>query len=161
MQRRFILLSTESARWVRYKSHRVFMFSQSTMPGNNPTAVFALFLLNSSICSAHPSISESSMTVLAVRHPWAFFHASKFFLAIHLSISALITVSLIPVVGSGPVKTSFLACLASRSDISFPFIPVWPGSQKMVSGRLSPSRFILDHSTCATCSILEPSNNIV
>ena len=106
-----------------------------------PTTVFALFLLNSCICSAHPSISESFMKVLAVRHPWAFFHASECFLEIHLSISALITVSHIPVAGSDPIKISFLACLASLSAISFPFIQVWPGSQKMVSGRLSASRF--------------------
>ena len=102
-----------------------------------PTTVFALFLLSSSICSAHPSISMSLMKVLAVRHLWAFFHASECFLAIHLSISAFITVSHIPVAGSGSVKTSSLACLASLSAISFPFIQVWPGSQKMFSGRLS------------------------
>ena len=106
-----------------------------------PTTVFAFLLLIASICSAQPSISEFLMKILAVRHSCAFSHSSEYFLATQLSICVFITVLHIPVASSGPVKTSFLACLASLSAISFLFIPVWPDSEKMVSGRLSASRF--------------------
>ena len=114
-------------------------FRKVPCPVMIPTTVFATFLLNASICSAHSSISESLMKVLAVLHLGALFHASACFLVTHLTISALITVSHIPVAGSGLFKTSLLACLANLSAISFPFILVWPGSQKMVSGGHLPA----------------------
>ena len=42
------------------------------------------------------------------------------------------------VVGSGPVKTSFLACLASLSAILFPFISVWPVARKLLVDSFLP-----------------------
>ena len=104
-----------------------------------PTTAFAFLLLIASIWSAHPSISEF-LKVLAVRSTsLSVFPLFRMFLGDPAANLCLITVSYIPVAGSGPVKISFLACLASRPLFYFLLFLYGPAARKVLVDNFLPA----------------------
>lgn len=124
-----------------FSSPSLIVLSQSIVPSDNHCRDFCTFSAQFEYFCTHASIFVSLMKVLAVRHSWAFLHASECFLTIHLSNSLLIMTLHIPTTGSDPIRASLLAYLASLYVILFPFIPVWLGSQNRFSKRVSTNRF--------------------